>query len=102
MIKYSNSQIMRRAYFAHKKSNIWDLYNVYKKPSWQKENTFKEIIKMSNKLNGYNLKIIAYNTFSFTAGFLYDDVDRYGDVIDTYFVYVTPTKWRKISINETL
>ena len=78
------------------------LYNVYKKPSWQKEKAFDEILREAIRLDGYNLKIITYNTFSFTAGFLYDDKDKYDNIIDTYFVYVTPTKWRKISINETL
>ena len=102
MIKLSKSAKIKRAYFDHKKSAIRSLYGAYKKPSFDKKCVWDKCEEIASKYNGYNLKIISFNTYHFTCGFLYDDCDRYGNVLDTYFVYITPSQILKISVNETV
>lgn len=54
---------------AYKNSSMYDLFDCYTKPSKQKRNEFYRCIEEQNADNGYNGKILSYNTFLFTYGY---------------------------------
>ena len=62
------------------------LYDVYGRYSYAKEKAFKqcELDRLEN--NGYCARIISYNTFIFTYGYLYTKGN------ELHYVYITPSK----------
>ena len=68
-------------------SRASELFHVYGKYSTAKARAFDYCRNLMNKLDGWGLKILSYNTFMFTAGFLF--VDKETGV--TKFMYITPS-----------
>lgn len=102
MIKYSKCALVKRSYYDYKKSDITSIMKAYKKPSMFKVAAWNECCRICKSKDGYDLKIIAFNTYHFTCGFLYDFRDDYGNVLDTFYVYITPAKIREISLSEKI
>lgn len=53
-------------------NNIW-LYDVYSNPSQYKINAENKCVERMRRENGWNYRIISYNTFAFTCGWLIED-----------------------------
>lgn len=71
----------------HAKSNCYTLDDCYKSYSEYKDKAFVDCIFTTDLYNGFNGKIISYNSHIFTYGFNY--YNGYGDKM---FMYITPTK----------
>ena len=63
------------------------LDDVYKSYSAAKQNAYDYCKRLQDKYNGYDFRIISANTFIFTAGFKFVDVET--GVIK--FMYITPS-----------
>ena len=70
----------------YNRSDMVTLNHAYARPSTAKENAYWYCRRLMAKLNGWGLKVISYNTFMFTAGFLFKDKET--GVIK--FMYITP------------
>lgn len=79
------------------KSNIWDIFQAYKKPSQAKINAFFNIRERNENLNICAIdKIIGYNCDYFTLATYIPAIDTI--IIDTYAnTYVYNKKYGKIS-----
>lgn len=60
---------------AYAGSNNISLYDVYNKPSQYKLNAENECIMQMQHENGWNYRILSYNTFAFTCGWLIEDAE---------------------------
>ena len=68
-----NTQKARRFikdYWTSSRYNLDDCYNNY---SYAKENAYDYCINKQSKMNGYDGRILSYNTFVFTYAFMTDD-----------------------------
>lgn len=63
------------------------LEDVYKSHSVAKQNAYDYCKRLQEKYNGYDFRIISANTFIFTAGFKFVDVET--GVIK--FMHITPS-----------
>lgn len=55
----------------HQSSNLYYLYQCYDRPSWYKQCAYDNCKAKCSKLNGYDFKIIGYNSQMFSIGFYY-------------------------------
>lgn len=76
------------AYERYKKSSAMTLYDVYKQPSSAKLLAYDRCVECMNRQEGRNLRIISYNSQTFTCGF----------ITNLYFVYITPWNIYHIAI----
>lgn len=60
---------------AYAGSNNLSLYAVYSKPSQHKLTAENECITQMRDENGWNFRILSYNTFAFTCGWLIADAE---------------------------
>lgn len=58
---------------AYERSTATQLYDVYGKCSTEKHIAFKYCQELMERENGYNGRIVSYNTFAFTFAFQNDD-----------------------------
>lgn len=65
-----------------------DLSDCYKKASVAKQRAYAYCRDKQRQYNGYDFRIISYNTFIFTVGFKFVDVET-GKVM---FMHITPSK----------
>lgn len=70
----------------YSKSDLYTLHHAYGRPSYAKENAWNYCIDLMRKYDGYGLKVISYNTFMFTAGFMFTDKET--GVLQ--FMFITP------------
>lgn len=56
---------------AHERSALFDLYDCYEKPSARKYYAFNRCKEYCANLNGFNFKIIGFNSCMFSIGFYY-------------------------------
>ena len=70
----------------YNRSTAYSLRDVYGRYSYAKEQAFRYCLDLMNKYNGRDLKIISYNTFRFTAAFIFNDPET--GVIQ--FMFITP------------
>ena len=64
------ARIFIKEYWTSNRYHLDDCYNNY---SYAKENAFDYCINKQNKMNGYDGRILTYNTFVFTYAFMTDD-----------------------------
>lgn len=76
----------RGAYSAWLRSKNYTLFHAYEKPSASKERAYDYCLEKFRLYNGEGFKIISYNTFIFTAGFIFTDVKT----DEQMFYYITP------------
>ena len=77
----------QNALTAWKKSTLVNLTDAYKKPSAAKSHIWNTCRENMAACGGWGLRIISYNTFMFTCGFLFTDPET--GVIK--FKHFTPT-----------
>lgn len=78
----------------HERATARFLSEVYASYSVAKENAFRYCEELMYKYNGYDFRIISYNTFMFTVGFYYIDQDTEQEM----FMYITPSKDEKFVV----
>lgn len=78
-----NTKTLRVAYSSYQQSNYYTLRDCYASYSYAKERAFNYCKELCDKYNGNGLKIISYNIFGFSCGFI--------GIIDNkkVFVYIT-------------
>lgn len=69
----------------YKASELYSLNHAYKHPSIRKENAWNYCINLMHDKCGRGLKILSYNTFMFTAAFLFRDKNGFWNMM-----YITP------------
>lgn len=69
MTKTNNKQI-KGAYRQYRESGLYTLYDCYNNFSYYKMKAFKYCRELIKQYNGYQGRIISYNIFSFTYGFI--------------------------------
>lgn len=82
-----NEKVAKENINRYEKSNMLNITDAYTKPSTAKTNIFFNILRDMANNAGWGLKIISYNTFMFTCGYLFTDKET--GVIK--FKYFTPS-----------
>lgn len=82
-MKKSNTKTLKNAYENWQQSSNYTLRDCYSSYSCEKGRAFNYCKELCEKYNGYGLKIISYNIFGFSCGFV--------GLIDNkkVFVYIT-------------
>lgn len=92
-MKHCTRGFMAEKLRAYNESNLYSLSNCYLKASDNKESAYDYCVNLMQKYNGENLRIISYNTFSFSAGFIGEYNGKRA------FFYITKDYDRYIYIN---
>ena len=69
-MKKANTKTLKNAYANYQQSNNYTLRDCYVSYSYAKEKVFNYCKELCDKYNGNGLKIISYNTFGFSCGFI--------------------------------
>ena len=72
-----------------------DLYDCYTQYSRAKINAYESCIRLMDSYDGYDFRIISYNSHMFTAGFRFKDSG-----LREWFMYMTKTRREKFLIEE--
>lgn len=93
MQKVKLNKQMQGAINSHKMSNTYSLSDCYNSYSYAKERAYNYCRNLYNEYNGYDFKIISYNTNQFSVGFYCDFDDK------TNFVYITKSYDRMCAVD---
>ena len=74
------------AYDRYLASDMDTLYKAYGRISAKKQQAWEDCLVLCREYGGTDLKVITYNTYVFTAGFVYTDEEG-----DRMFMYITPS-----------
>lgn len=89
-------------YELYKKSKNRNLYDCYKKPSQRKIEAMRCITVFDYIPNdGYNIKVITYNSSYFTVGYMFDRVDYFDKKKRIYFRVITPNHATALLVEES-
>lgn len=91
-MKTAVSKRILYAYIGWKNSEIYDIKQVYKKPSIQKEDSFKNIVSEYLEMNGRRIRIINHGIYFYSCAFVYDKFDETTGKNATIFRYYTVSK----------
>lgn len=91
---HTKAQNIKRAFEDWKKSNATELWHVYDRFSYAKENAMDYCKTLVAKFNGYGLKIIGSNCMKFSVGFI-GEIDG-----KQAFFYITKSYDRFIYLDE--
>lgn len=72
---------------SYNRSGYHDIYEAYDRPSSNKVSAWKYCQNKCSSYNGRGLKIISRNTYTFTAGFEFDNPET-GELM---FMFITPS-----------
>ena len=67
---HTNATPIRKAYSAYLRSDMTDIYHAYRKPSTAKINAWFCCHNLMMEADGRGLRVIGYNTNTFSAGFI--------------------------------
>lgn len=81
-----NLRAARCAYSSWLNSKNYTLYHAYQNPSYSKERAYDYCLEKFRLYNGEDFKIIGSNSFVFTVGFVFTDVQT----DEKMFFYITP------------
>lgn len=93
VIKKSHDKRIKSAFKLHQSSRYYELNDCYKNPSQNKYNSYQEVKQIMREFDGFDLRIISFNSHVYTAGFF-----GYIDNI-IYFFHITPETIRYMEIN---
>ena len=91
-IKETYNKRIKSAYEQHQNSRLYVLNDCYKNPSTTKFDIFSECRQLMRKYDGFDLRIIGYNSMIFTVGFFGYINKRLN------FFYITPEHIRYMEI----
>ena len=83
----------KQIYDKYQMSTYYRLEQCYDKLSNYNQQIYDYIVDECTANNGYDLRIIAYNSFTFTMGYMILEGK------DKYFVFHTPHSARKIKVD---
>lgn len=92
--KLQKTNQLREAFRAYRFSDYYSLNDKYNNASVAKYRAWAYCNELCDKYNGSNLKVISGNTFTFSAGFTFDDNGQ------KIFCYITPSANRFYKIGE--
>jgi len=81
--KTQNTKTLREAFWAYCHHGCDNLFGLYKTYSADKARAWAYCAQLCKDYNGHDLRAIAGNSFSFSAGFWFDDNGK------TIFCYIT-------------
>lgn len=91
-IKESNSKRIKSALEQHQKSGYYEVKDAYLNPSDNKYYVYEECKYLMRMYNGFDIRIISFNSFMFTVGF-------FGYIKnELYFFYIKPEHIRYTKI----
>lgn len=91
-IKETYDKRIKSAYERHQNSRLYELNDCYKNPSTNKFDVFAIHRDIMRQYEGFDFRIISYNTFVFTVGFFGYINNRLN------FFYITPDHIRYMEI----
>lgn len=94
--KRTKSKEIKSAFERHQNSIKFELHDAYKSPSDNKYMALEECRLIMQNHNGFDLRIISYNTFTFTVGF-FGYIEN-----ELNFFYITADKIRYTHINNLI
>jgi hypothetical protein len=74
-LKLENTKLIRKQYDMYNRSNEYDIWDAYNRPSYRKERAWEACERDCENHNGYGLKVVGHNTCTFSAGFMFNDDD---------------------------
>ena len=92
--KSKTQQIKGKYNFYKNYGGYHSLCECYDKPSWNKIEAWEYCKRLCNVCNGKGLKILGYNTCTFSVGFTFIYEDK------KYFAYITKDYNRVMEITE--
>ena len=101
-INWNNTAALRKvriAYTDYCGSSHRTLSDVYGHYSTAKDNAYNYCVNLMKKFEGNDLRIISYNTFRFSAGFIFEVLDSETNEVKRAFCYITPTHDRFMIID---
>lgn len=66
---------LKNLFLEYEKAETKTLYDVYTKPSVAKERAWERVLRLAKTFDGIEIKVVHFNTFSFTAGFMFPDAE---------------------------
>ena len=99
MLHCKTKQI-KASYKSYLNSNYYELYHCYDNYSYYKAIAFENCRDLMQRVNGYGLKIISFNSQCFTVGFIGEMVDEKTGAIEKAFFYITRDYDRFIFLDE--
>ena len=82
--KTQNTELLRGAYQNYNRFGVSSLYGLYNSFSYAKARAWAYCEQLCKDYNGEDLRAISGNTFTFSAGFTFDDNGQ------KIFCYITP------------
>ena len=82
----ANRRRARAAITTYNRSDMFKLSDAYKTYSTAKARAWNYCESLMKKYDGFGLRVLTYNTFTFTAGFRFFDAETG----ETMFMYITP------------
>ena len=95
MVRVNNKQI-KQAYKQYAKSDLYSLEHCYNSFSYAKQQAWNYCKELENEYDGYNLKIIGYNSMQFSVGFVGEISDVITGELKKAFFYITKSYDRYI------
>lgn len=92
VIKETYDKRIKSAFERHQKSCLYELNDCYKIASQNKYDIYQEIHQIMREYDGFDLRIISYNSHVFTVGFFGYINNRLN------FFYITPENIRYMEI----
>ena len=86
---YTNNKNIKNKFVDYSKSTNYTLRDIYTNFSIYKENAYNYCVELMQKLNGYGLKIIGFNSMTFSVGFIGEIPDSKTGEIKKAFCYIT-------------
>ena len=97
---YTKNKNIKNAFVSYSKSTNYCLCDCYGNFSQAKENAMEYCKNLMQKLNGYGLKIIGFNSMTFSVGFIGEIPDNKTGEIKKVFCYITRDYDRYIFIED--
>ena len=91
---HTRTQQIKNAFQDYSRSHNYNLFDGYKRPSRDKEKALEYCKRLMHEYNGNTLKIIGYNSMTFSVGFLGTVDGR------TAFIYITKSYDHYIYMDE--
>ena len=91
---HTRTQQIKNAFQDYSHSHNYNLFDCYERPSRNKEEAMEYCKRLMHEYSGKALKIIGYNTMTFSVGFLGTVNGR------AAFIYITKTYDRYIYMDE--
>ena len=88
-INWNSTATLRKAYQDYCGSSNRTLSDVYGRYSTAKDNAYNYCVDLMEKFEGNDLRIISYNTFMFSAGFIFEVLDSETNEVRRAFCYIT-------------